>query len=92
MTRPLHAFRYLLLLALLAGQWAYAEHSHHDDEPGSDHHCQFCLHSAQFDALLPTATLKPAVPAHRHVLIATLQASCPTFFSRFHDSRAPPHS
>jgi hypothetical protein len=92
MTTRHRAFRYLFLSALLAGQWLYAAHNHHDDTLDSEHHCQVCLHGVQLDAFLPPARLEPPVPKPQNSFITPAQTKHSTFHERFHDSRAPPHS
>jgi hypothetical protein len=91
MTTQRRVSHYLLLLALLAGQWLYATHTHSDGTLDSDHHCQLCLHGVQFKTFLPVVELQPPAQIPQHVFIAPVAASRLALHSRFHDPRAPPH-
>ena len=84
-------FHYLLLFALLAGQWLYVTHSHADYALDGDHHCQFCLHSVQFKTFLPVVAVQPPAQTPPHFFITPVPANRSILHSRFHDPRAPPH-
>jgi hypothetical protein len=90
MTIQRHAARFLLLLALLAGQWLSVAHSHDDSGIDADHVCQLCLHAVQLDAFLPAPELLPLTPASRSVSHSRSATPAAARHSRFHDSRAPP--
>lgn len=83
----------LLIFALLASQWIYAAHSHyHGDALDSDHLCQLCLHSGQFDAFAPVvACALPTLTLDR-TFNSQVSTTCPTLHIRYHDPRAPPRS
>lgn len=84
------ALYYLLLFALLAGQWLYVTHSDDDAAHDSEHHCQLCLHGIQYDTFLFATLLKsPLLTPHPFLIFPSLTNRSMSQ-SRFHDSRAPP--
>lgn len=91
MNNQQRAFRFLLVFALLAGQWLYAAHTHHEDALDSDHLCQLCVHGAKLDAFLPVVLLNPSTPIPEQLFVAQAQTTAPALYTRFHDSRAPPY-
>ena len=86
------AARYLLLFALLVGQWLYVSHAHDYAVFEGDQQCQLCLRGIQYDAFLPSTAHKTlAVTSHIFHNFASPNYR-PTSQTRFHDSRAPPRS
>jgi hypothetical protein len=90
MTSRRPAIYYLLLLALLAGQWLYVTHTHDHNALESDHVCQLCLHAVQFDSLLPALELQQLTPSGSHLVTFPDPSPHAARHVRFHDSRAPP--
>ena len=92
MTTQRRAIRFLLLFALLTGQWLYITHTDDHEALEGDHVYQLCLHAVQYDSFLPALELQQLTPSNSH-LVSLRDASPHTArHARFHDSRAPPRS
>lgn len=82
----------LLMLALLAGQLAYAAHSHHDEADNGDETCELCLQGAKLDSFQPAVPFAHAIPGAPGVRVPSCQTIYLPLSIRQQNPRAPPRT